>query len=78
MASGVSGGGWICCGAALLLAKANKDHMIKGMYLWAAMLSNEWLRVPKDKWNQVPHSTRIAFKPLTDSVYVLLATDLAK
>jgi len=40
LASGVSGGGWITLGAALLLEKANKVNMIKAMFLWAPMIEN--------------------------------------
>lgn len=41
LASGVSGGGWICLGACNLLAKADKAHMVKAQFLWTPMISNE-------------------------------------
>jgi len=49
MTSGVSGGGWICLGANLLLAKANKAHMVKAMFLWTPMSSDENAKVPLEK-----------------------------
>jgi len=69
-ASGVSGGGWICLGACILLAKANKVHMVKAQFLWTPMISNECSRTPKEDI----HSYELGVDGLTP-MFRLLGTD---
>jgi acetyl esterase len=39
--AGCSGGGWVCVGAANLLAKKGKLSMVKAMFVHTGMVSNE-------------------------------------
>jgi len=73
MTSGVSGGGWICLGANLLLAKANKGNMVKAMFLWTPMISDELGAVPLDQRTGIEHSYAEV-----ESCFKLLANDLDK
>lgn len=66
-ASGVSGGGWICLGATILLARARKAHMIKAQFLWTPMISDSTSGCKKEdlkEYEMEPETMTAIFKLL--------------
>lgn len=46
---GVSGGGWICLGAANLMVKSGEISKVRAMFLDTPMITNELGKIPKEK-----------------------------
>lgn len=75
--TGISGGGWIVCGAANLLAKANELHKVKALFIHTAMLSNETANYKREQLTDYERDW--ANEDLVQSsIYKLHATDFDK
>ena len=72
--AGCSGGGWIAVGAMNLLIKANKAHLVKALFIYTGMLSDETANVPDDKLTEYERDWGQPPKAMTQ-MYKLLATD---
>lgn len=47
--AGISGGGWICFGAGVQLAKTGESHLVKANFLHTGQLFNETQDTPDDQ-----------------------------
>lgn len=78
-ACGVSGGGWILCGAANILAKANDSAKIKALFFETAMVSHEARDIPQDQWALYEKPNTYGFDPeILTSIWKMHATDWDK
>lgn len=69
--SGASGGGYICTGAAVLLAKENKSHYVKACMVQTGMLSNQIDLVPESELNEM----EMGCKAINTFTYEILSKD---
>ena len=70
--AGISGGGWICAGAANILAKADEAKIVKAVFIHTGMLSDETAHIPDE---ELEKPCEYWMKPYLTSAYKLHSTD---
>ena len=73
--AGDSGGGWIVAGAANILASEGRSHLVKAMFIYSGMLSDETSKLED---SQMSNPFEVWMAPYLTSIYKLHAKDFQK